>query len=265
MSEPLHAPLHILLVDDEAPARLRLTQLLADLAPELPNTVVGEAGSGGQTLALLQALAERGVSVDVALVDIRMPGMDGIELTRFLKHLPQAPAVVFVTAFEQHAVQAFDLAAMDYLVKPVRAARLKVALEKVRASRLVAAPHPAMSGMHIPCTERGRVLLIPVAEIIYLRAEQKYVTARTAAREHLLDVPLVQLERDLGDAFLRIHRNCLVARAAIAGFERIPSSDPDPIHRLLLKGLAERLPISRRQWPVVKQVLMSGAPAGHTG
>ncbi|MCC7182576.1 MAG: LytTR family transcriptional regulator, partial [Rhodocyclaceae bacterium] len=134
--------------------------------------------------------------------------------------------------------------------------------EKVRSSRPDAAPHSARPAMHIPCTERGRVLLIPVAEIVYLRAEQKYVTARTADREHLLDVPLVQLERDLGAAFLRIHRNCLVARVAIAGFERIPSTDPDPVHRLLLKGLDERLPISRRQWPVVKQVLMSGASAG---
>ncbi|GMV55198.1 MAG: DNA-binding response regulator [Betaproteobacteria bacterium] len=255
-------PLRVVLADDEAPARLRLAQLLADLAPELPNIVVGEAGSGGQTLALLQALADRGVPVDVALVDIRMPGMDGVELARLLQGLPQAPAVVFVTAFEQHAVQAFDLAAVDYLMKPVRAARLKVALEKVWSSRPDAAPHPARSAMHIPCTERGRVLLIPVAEIVYLRAEQKYVTARTADREHLLDVPLVQLERDLGAAFLRIHRNCLVARVAIAGFERIPSTDPDPVHRLLLKGLDERLPISRRQWPVVKQVLMSGASAG---
>ena len=176
------ATLSVLIVDDEAPARARLRDLLADIAAEVPNAVVGEAAN---SVLALEAIAGR--AVDVMLVDIRMPKMDGIELARHLGQLEAPPAIIFVTAFDSYAVQAFELNAIDYLVKPVRAPRLAAALLKVRKQRPVLAP-TVLAGlqqgarMHLSCHERGRLLLIPVADIIYLKADLKYVVARTASR-----------------------------------------------------------------------------------
>ncbi len=244
-------PLRILVVDDEAPARARMRALLADIAHELPNAVVGEAANG---IEALQAL-ER-TPADVALVDIRMPGMDGVELARHLARMEQPPAVVFTTAYDQYAVQAFDLAAVDYLVKPVRAQRLAAALEKAR--RAAPPPRDALAQLtsearrHLSVSERGRILLVPVAEVLYLKAELKYVTARTRAREYLLDESLTHLEQEFGARFVRVHRNCLVARGAIAGFEKSAAEDGETHWSVLLAGLDEKLPVSRRQWPAVK-------------
>ena len=211
-------PLRLLLVDDEAPARARLRDLLGDIADDVPTEVVAEAADGFAALERVE-----GGVFDVALIDIRMPGMDGIELARHLARLPEPPAVVFVTAFDQYAVQAFELAALDYLVKPVRAARLADALKKARrraddAQRLEKSA--LATRRHLSCMERGRILLVPVTEIVYLKAEQKYVTARTAQREFLLEESLVHLETEFGERFLRIHRNCLVARETVAGVDR---------------------------------------------
>jgi two-component system response regulator AlgR len=150
-----------MIVDDEAPALARLRDLLADIAPELPNEVVAEAENGLRALAAIASLR-----VDVALVDIRMPRMDGIELARHLSLLEQPPAVIFVTAFDAYAVQAFELNAVDYLLKPVRAQRLLAALQKVHQSRpLTPAPLAQLrprARSHLSCHERGRLLLIPV-------------------------------------------------------------------------------------------------------
>lgn len=243
----------LFIVDDEAPARARLRHLLSDIAAEFHHQLVGEAGDG---VAALAALAEN--PADIALVDIRMPRMDGIELAQQLAGLPSPPAIVFVTAYDEFALKAFELAAADYLVKPVRAARLLDALKKAR--RLVSADFSAIapaSRTRLRVVERGQVILVPVAEVLYLRAEQKYVTARTAEREYLLEESLAHLESEFFDRFVRIHRNCLVAQAAVSGVVR--EADPDEggeAHwALILKGILEHLPVSRRQWPGVKERL----------
>ncbi len=246
--------LRLLLVDDEAPARARLRDLLGDISADVPSIVVAEAADG--FAALERAQAE---DLDVALIDIRMPGMDGVELARHLARLPNTPAVIFVTAFDQYAVQAFELAALDYLVKPVRAARLADALRKARrrADDAVRLEKSALAiRQNLSCLERGRILLVPVAEILFLKAEQKYVTARTAEREYLLEESLVHLEAEFSERFLRIHRNCLVARAVVTGVERAADQGDAEAHwQVILDGTAERLPVSRRQWPQVKALL----------
>ena len=246
--------LRLLLVDDEAPARTRLRDLLGDIAAEVPSTVVAEAADGRAALEQAQSGA-----LDVALIDIRMPGMDGVELARHLARLPAPPAVIFVTAFDQYAVQAFELAALDYLVKPVRANRLADALKKARrhADESARLEKSALAiRQNLSCLERGRILLVPVAEIIYLKAEQKYVTARTAEREYLLEESLVHLESEFSERFLRIHRNCLVARGAVTGVERAADEGDAEAHwQVILDGATDRLPVSRRQWPQVKALL----------
>lgn len=249
--------LRVFIVDDEAPARSRLRVLLADLETELPNRVVGEAENGAAALAALGDSPEE--MPEVILVDIRMPEMDGIELVRHLARLPQRPRVIFVTAYDQYAVQAFELNAVDYLLKPVRAQRLRDALIRAR-QRSALAPEVieklATEGRkHLACSERGRILLIPIGEVVYLRAELKYVTARTREREYLLEESLTQLEQEYPQRFLRVHRNCLVARAAVAGFERAHDDEGEGHWLVLLKGHPEKLPVSRRQWSQLRAVL----------
>jgi two-component system response regulator AlgR len=245
--------LSVLIVDDEAPARARLRDLLADLAAELPTAVVGEAADGLLAIKVIETQP-----VDVALVDIRMPKMDGIELARHLAQLAKPPAIVFVTAYDSYAVEAFEVNAIDYLVKPVRVQRLAAALNKVRqngrpppsAQVLAELQHGART--HLSCHERGRLLLIPLAEILYLKAELKYVTARTASREYLLDESLTHLEEEFSERFIRLHRSALVAKNAIAGFEKNAGEDAETQWQAILRGVDERLPVSRRQWPLVK-------------
>jgi two-component system response regulator AlgR len=248
--------LRVLLVDDEAPARARLRNLLADLAGELPNRVVAEAADGIEALERLAATA-----ADVALVDIRMPRMDGIEFAQHLARQRQPPALVFVTAYDEYAVKAFDLCATDYLLKPVRAARLAEALAKARR---LAADAPVLRELapqgrrHLRCLERGRTLLVAVADVIYFKAELKYVTARTAEREFVLEESLSQLEEEFVERFIRIHRNCIVARDAIAGCARerdVAEGETEPHWTVLLHGVDEHLQVSRRQWPHVKELI----------
>jgi two-component system, LytTR family, response regulator AlgR len=250
--------LRIFIADDEAPARARLRELLADIRGEIVCEVVGEAGNGFEVIDRLPASAAQ-----VLLLDIQMPGMGGIELARHLGGLEHAPAVIFVTAHDRHAVAAFELNALDYLMKPVRAERLAAALRKA----LAAGPAPrerlerAAAGAreYFSVAERSRIVLVPVAEVIYLKAELKYVTLRTRAGEHLIEEPLVTIEREFAARFVRVHRNCLVARGAIRGFERVPGDgEEEPHWNVVLEGIAERLPVSRRQWPAVKGVLTEG-------
>lgn len=239
-------PLNILIVDDEAPARRRLRELLGDCALELPLVIAGEAANGKEALEFI----ERQV-VDIMLLDIRMPGMDGLETAQHLLKLAQPPRVIFVTAYDAHAVQAFEVNALDYLLKPVRAERLAAALRKAAAllpetlQQIAAQPRRYLS-----VAERGKILLVPVEDIVYLKAELKYVTARTLQREYLIEEALSQLEREFGERFVRIHRSCLVARTAIAGFEK----DGEGGWLLMLNGLAEKLPVSRRQQHIVKEI-----------
>lgn len=252
--------LRVFLVDDEAPARARLATLLEDIAAQLPNVVVGEAEHGGQALDRLAASP-----ADVVLLDIRMPAMDGIELAQHLARMEAPPAIVFVTAYDQYAVQAFELNAVDYLLKPVRAQRLQAALEKSRGrvpDRATLQRLQQGARRHLSCTERGRILLVPVEQIDYLRADHKYVVAHTAAREYLLEESLVQLEQEFAARFVRIHRGCLVAREAVAGFERNQGEEAEGGWSLLLKGGEVRLPVSRRLWPTVKASLAELGRAG---
>ncbi|MCL2523557.1 MAG: LytTR family DNA-binding domain-containing protein [Betaproteobacteria bacterium] len=249
-------PLTILIVDDEPLARERLRALLADIALQAPNEVIGEAGNGLAALELL-----RRQPVDVALVDIRMPGMDGIELAGHLGLGEAPPAVIFVTAYDNYAVQAFDLNAVDYLLKPVRTQRLLTALQRARPPAdpaLLAGLGRELRGggrSHLACHERGRLLLVPVGEVLYFKADLKYVTARTVEREFLLDEALTHLESEFADRFIRLHRAVLVARTALAGFEKIASDDAEAYGWALLRGVPERLPVSRRQWAAAKAVL----------
>jgi len=247
-------PLRVLIVDDEAPARNRLREVLADCASDQPVMVAGEAVSGRDALAWLESHA-----VDVALLDIRMPEMDGIELARHMQGLSAPPAIVFCTAFDQRAIEAFEVNAIDYLLKPVRKERLLAALHKAQmfaSGRLGELAHQARK--HLSVNERGKIILIPVEDIVYLRAEQKYVTIRTLAREFLSEESLTHLEQEFGPRFLRIHRNCMVARDYIAGFEKHGHVEDleagANAWAVMLRGLEEKLPISRRHRHVVKDV-----------
>ncbi len=251
------SPLKILLVDDEPLARDRLRTLLADLAVQLPSEVVGEAANGLQALECL-----RDGAVDVVLADIRMPGMDGIELATHLGRLEKPPAVIFTTAYDNYAVQAFDLNAVDYLLKPVRAQRLLAALQKVPGQRpdsvvLSGIGHEVRGGgrTHLSCHERGRLLLVPIGEVLYFKADLKYVTARTAEREYLLDEALTHLETEFADRFMRLHRAVLVAKTALAGFEKAAGDDAEAYGWALLRGVPEKLPVSRRQWAPAKALI----------
>lgn len=256
---PSPAPLKILIVDDEPLARSRLRELLGDIEAQMPNQVVAEAGNG---LLALEVLREQ--AVDVVLADIRMPGMDGIELASHLGRMTSPPAVIFTTAYDNYAVQAFDLNAVDYLLKPVRAQRLLAALQKVPAQH----PDPALlAGIgqeirgagrtHLSCHERGRLLLVPVSEVLYFKADLKYVTARTVEREYLLDEALTHLETEFAERFIRLHRAVLVAKPALAGFEKGQSEDADAYGWALLRGVPEKLPVSRRQWVPAKAIVKS--------
>src|SRR5438093_477631 len=246
--------IRVFIADDETPARERLKELLQDIAGDVPSVVAGEAANGLEALERLPAS-----SAQVLLLDIRMPGMDGLELARHLSALDNAPAVVFVTAHDKNAIEAFDLNALDYLLKPVRAGRLAAALKKAAAAgaprreslvRAAAAPREYLS-----VAERNRIVLVPVRDIVFLRAEQKYVTVRTREREHLIEESLIALEREFAGPFVRIHRNCLVARTAIRGFERTGGGEEEAHWQVVLEGLVERLPVSRRQWPAVRELI----------
>ena len=245
-------PLKIAIIDDETPARNRLKDLLQDCMSSIPTEVIGEAANGMEALSLLQAR-----TCHIALLDIRMPEMDGLELAQHLRKMQTPPTIIFTTAYDVYAIKAFEVHAIDYLLKPVRQQRLQEAL--VRSSTAMPLQqevlqkllHPR-SRTHLSIRERGKIHLVPVNEIIYLRSELKYVTARTHTREYLLEESLVRLEEELGDHFQRIHRNCLVAKNHIAGFEKITDND-EAGWVVLLKDLTEKLPVSRRQQAVVHE------------
>jgi two-component system response regulator AlgR len=251
MNDTVTLPLTVFVVDDELPARNRLKDLLADCSVQFPLQVVGEAGNGREAL---DKLAE--TPAEVVLMDIRMPQMDGIELARHLNKLEQPPVIIFTTAYDAYAIQAFEQHAIDYLLKPIRLGRLFDALSRARDAVPIRTevlkeltPEPRSN---LSTHERGRILLIPIEEVLYLRAELKYVTVRTVEREYLIEESLTALEKEYAARFVRIHRNCLVARNAIAGFEK-GGEEGESGWLMKLKGLDEKLPISRRQLTIVKE------------
>lgn len=249
----MNEPLKILVVDDEAPARNRLKEVLADINGSIPNKVMGEASEGVHALNFINDNP-----VDIVLLDIRMPTMDGIEVARHSLKLEKPPAIIFTTAFDAYAVKAFELNAVDYLLKPIRRERLFTALKKVTSQH--AALDPALAQMqqrarsHLSVTERGKIILVPIGDIIYMRAELKYVTLKTKAREFLIEESLTSLEEEFQPKFVRIHRNCLVARDNITGFERVTPTDGEPYWVVLPKGLEEKLPVSRRQQHIIREL-----------
>jgi len=237
--------MRILLADDETLSRERLRDLVLDSASGAE--VVGEATNGFEALGLAIKLKP-----DVVLLDINMPGLDGIRCARELAKLPEGPAVIFVTAHDDFALQAFEVAACDYLLKPVRQERLTAALARTQRftqgnwERLDALLPEADAVREYICAQRcGEVRLIPLAEILYFHSDQKYTTAKTLTGEALIEDTLKSLEQEFGGRFLRVHRNALVATSRI---ERLETSHWGG-GKLWLRGLAEPLDVSRRCLP----------------
>jgi two-component system response regulator AlgR len=247
------AKLRIAITDDEAPARNRLRSLLDDIAEMIPIEVVGEAENGQKLLELLERRP-----ADVVLLDIRMPEMDGLESARHLQKLDDPPHVVFTTAYDDYAISAFELHAIDYLVKPIRLRRLHDALARARSiTRISLDVLNEVAGSartHLSVHERGKVQLVPVADILYLRAELKYVTIRTAERELVLEESLSRLEEEFRDRFIRIHRNCLVAKEHIESFEKESQAGVEARWVVRVRGVDDVLPVSRRQQPAIRQL-----------
>lgn len=237
----------ILIVDDEAPARAHLRSLLEEIGSSYE--VIGEAASGEEVLA-----ACKSKPVDLVLLDIRMPGMDGLTAAARLADTERPPAVIFTTAFDEHALDAFEKNAIDYLLKPVRRQRLEKALAK--AETLTRPQFQVLQELQseepmISASFRGGLQRIPLAEIYYFRAEQKYVVARYPEGEALLEESLRSLEERFGDRFLRIHRNALAAKSQLAGLQK----ELDGRTLVSLKGLDERLEVSRRHLAGVRRFL----------
>jgi two-component system response regulator AlgR len=251
--------LRILLVDDEELARLRLRTLVGDCR-EVPAVVVGEAASAVQAADFLA-----GHACDLVLLDIHMPGMDGVEFAARLRQQERSPAVVFVTAHAEHALRAFELEAVDYLTKPVKRERLQAALRRVAQRQALHAEHaaaPPAQDEVLVVSDRGRIVRVPVAEVLYLKAELKYVTLRTAQHSYVLDDSLAELESRLGDRFLRVHRNALVARAAVRALERrtLAAEGDEEGGEGWAVGIApvdEWLAVSRRQLAAVREALVA--------
>ena len=243
MSSP--AALRVLIVDDEPPARARLRSLLGEIAD---TSVIGEAANGHEALA-----ASHELNPDVVLLDVRMPGMDGLEAARHLTVLEEPPAVIFTTAYEQYAVQAFDAHAVGYLLKPVRKEQLAAAL--TRAGRLTRAQLQKLAAgaetrrTHIAARSREGLKLIPIEEVQYFLADQKYTTVRHAKGEDLIEDSLRLLETEFGSALARIHRNALVGVKYLERIER----GADGQYFVHLRGCSAPLQVSRRMASELKE------------
>ncbi|MEQ9452658.1 MAG: LytTR family DNA-binding domain-containing protein [Pseudomonadales bacterium] len=237
----------ILLVDDETLARDRLRRLLADY-PE--HEIVSEAANGMEAIKCCEATAP-----DLVLLDIRMPGMDGLEAARHFLELEQPPAVIFCTAYEEHAIQAFDLQAVGYLLKPVRRENLLAALDKsVRLNKAQLVALQADEGdsrTHISARTHKGLELVPVDEVRYFQADQKYVTVRSASGEVIVDETLRDLEVEFADKFVRIHRNALIAKKHI---DALLKGDDGQV-RVRLKMVTEELEVSRRHLPGIRKII----------
>lgn len=249
--------IRVLICDDEPLARDRLRRMLE----KIPETLcVGEAENGENLLELVPEARP-----DLILLDIRMPGMDGLQAAARLAESDNPPAIVFCTAYDEHAIAAFKVNAIDYLLKPVRQDDLEKALQK--ASRVNKAQlavvrrelgEPEADGQgkkareYISARSRRGIELIPVGDVRYFLADQKYVTVRHSQGETLLDETLKNLEDEFGDRFIRVHRNALVALAYVEGMEQRNNQ-----HQLRLQGVSERLTVSRRHASAIKRILQN--------
>lgn len=245
--------LQALIVDDQPQARSRLCDLLGqcDAQPAGVAVVVGEASNAAELQALLAQQR-----FDVVLLDIDMPGEDGIAIARFLSRLPNGPAVVFIAALPDHAITAFELDAVDYLTKPVPIERLQQALQKADRwlqVRRWLAPQTAIDMLLIQ--DRGGAERVPLSEVLYLKSEFKYLTVHTAERSHLFDGTLSELEARYPTTFVRVHRNALVARAAIRMLQKYRQGDNTEGWAVWLTSIDAPIMVSRRQLSAVREVL----------
>ncbi len=239
----------VLIVDDEKLARDRISRMLADVDGY---DVVGEAGHGMEAIEECQR-----TQPDVVLLDIRMPGMDGLEAARHLMQMEEPPAVVFCTAYEEHAMEAFNVQAVGYLLKPVRREDLVNVLRSAkRANKAQLAALMEQDGdrrSHISARTRRGIELIPIEEVRFFQADQKYVTVRHGEGELLIDETLRELEDEFGERFVRVHRNALVASRFIEGLER----DENGHFQIRMRGVDERVDISRRHLSSVRKYIQT--------
>jgi len=240
--------MRVMIVDDEKLARERLRELLNEIGG---HSVIGEAMNGNEAV---EKAAE--LNPDVVLMDIRMPGMDGLEAAMHLMGMDEPPIVIFTTAYDQHALHAFEVNAVDYLLKPIRKDRLAAALDKAKKLTLEqlqdvnAAQESPQARTHISVHLRGNIRLVPVKDVLYFMADSKYVTIRTPSEEHLIEDSLINLEKEFGEKmFLRIHRNALVATDYIKGIEKSTAGN----WQVALKGLDKKLDVSRRHAAAVRR------------
>lgn len=243
--------MRVLIVDDETLARERMHALLQELDTEYD--VVGEAADGQQAVKDVQRLKP-----DIVLLDIKMPVMGGIEAARHMAALDDAPAIIFSTAYDEHALAAFEINAIGYLLKPVQAEKLEHALQtasKLKQGQLaeLETNRVGKQRSHIGVRNRGDLYLVPVAEIIYFRAEQKYIELRHIGGMALLEESIISLEQEFGQRFVRIHRNALVAFDAIIGLEK----DSLGRSRVQLRNCDELLDVSRRHIAALRKLIKS--------
>ena len=250
--------LRVLVVDDKGLARSRLRALLDSCVAQGGAPVVSEASHAVEAMSHLQHHP-----CDALFLDIHMPGTDGLGLARVLRELDSPPAVVFVTAHAEHTLEAFELEALDYLTKPVRQERLQQALDKIVRWQQLQGDKPAPPPADfLLIQDRGRSERVPLSEIVYLKAELKYLTVRTATKTYVYDGALADVEQAHPLRWLRIHRNALVDRARIralahvaAGVDGVPEAEEGGAWLLTLDGVSERLQVSRRQLPKVREAL----------
>lgn len=242
--------MNVLIVDDEHLARQRLRKLLS-ATPEYQ--IIGEAETGEDALRKTQASHP-----DVVLMDIRMPGMDGIEAARYINRMSNPPAIIFTTAFSDHALNAFEAHAIDYLLKPIKQSRLEAALDaakRMNKAQLSQLREDETGGARekICVKSRGTLELIPIDEIIYFKADQKYVTLRTADQEYLIEESLKTLEDEFTHQFVRIHRNALVAQNMLHGLTKNNLGHAS----ISFNEIDDLLEVSRRHLPAIRKKLRS--------
>ena len=242
--------MNVLIVDDEHLARLRLRKMLSATAE---HQIIGEAETGEDALRKTQASHP-----DVVLMDIRMPGMDGIEAASYINRMNKPPAIIFTTAFSDHALNAFETHAIDYLLKPIKQSRLEAALDaakRMNKAQLSQLREDEYGGTRqkICVKSRGSLELIPVEEIIYFKADQKYVTLRTADQEYLIEESLKMLEEEFSRQFIRIHRNALVAQHLLHGLTK----NKEAHSCISFTEIDDLLEVSRRHLPFIRKTIKS--------
>ena len=250
--------MHVLIVDDELLARNRLRVLLSDCEDPSAPFLVSEAATAAQALDVLHRTKDHH-PVDMIFLDVQMPGQDGLRFAQTLRSLPRPPAVVFIAAHAMYAANAFEVEAVDYLTKPVRPDRLQQAVAKVRRLYTLEQKAPATMSMGSAAAllirDRGRTERVPLHQVIYLKAEQKYVTVRTATRSYILDNSLTELEGRYPLQFVRIHRNALVTREQMRSLEKHYTEDDGEGWALRMHAVPELLMVSRRQLSAVRAIM----------